>query len=242
MLKRKMTKNENTKQDKEKPNLFKKVSQAFYWFTLLVVLIVSILMLLPVLSLPGNYKAFSVTSGSMFPAIKIGDMVLTREFDHYQEGDIITFYLRDDTLPTTHRIVERLNDNGVIKLKTQGDQNEDPDLGYRYENAVTGKVLLSIPLLGFVVNFARTQLGFMLLILLPATFIIYSELNVVKKEVADFLKSEKYKEVKKKISNVLSRNKRTIEVSNSEPVVEEKSEKKVKKSTKKRNTKRKKEK
>jgi len=151
---------------------------------------------------PLGIRLFSVQSGSMEPAIPVGSLVMVRPQDSYTEGEIITVRSERSAKETvTHRIVERAEDKdiGSVSYKLKGDANEDPDPEMVPEKRVVGKVVLHIPFLGYPVGFAQSQIGFVILIIIPATIIVYSELMVIKKEFLKFFtrkKSKKNKEEK----------------------------------------------
>jgi len=63
------------------------------------------------------------------------------------------------------------------------------------EEEVLGRVLFSIPYLGFLVNFFQQPLGFILLIVVPATIIVSDEIRKISREII------KLKNKKKAISN-----------------------------------------
>lgn len=93
-----------------------------------------------------------VTSGSMSPSINIGDIVLVSlEYEHVNVGDVIVFY--DEYLGAliTHRVVD-VTSEGYI---TKGDANPQADPAIVERDAILGKVVLTIPALGWIVVFAR---------------------------------------------------------------------------------------
>jgi signal peptidase I len=120
----------------------------------------------------------------MQPSIPLGSLVLTQKQSEYQEGDVITFQNTGDTkYLITHRLknIEEL-ENGKLFI-TKGDANEDADSERVDPGSVVGKVIWALPLIGFVVSFARTQTGLIALVVIPATIIIYSEVLAIKKEL-----------------------------------------------------------
>jgi signal peptidase len=130
----------------------------------------------------------------MAPAIKAGSLVLTREQEEYGEGDIITFYqTKEREQTTTHRVhsVLRDDDIGKVEYETKGDANDTPDRGVVAANNVVGKVVFKLPYLGYPISFAKTGVGFVALVIVPAALIIYSELVSVKEEVSKNLKGKK---------------------------------------------------
>ena len=72
----------------------------------------------------------------------------------------------------THRIIN-ITDGGFI---TKGDANEDPDQWTVKRENVIGKVTFTIPYTGYTGYFVRTPIGFILLIIIPATLLIIHEI------------------------------------------------------------------
>lgn len=146
---------------------------------LAVILLVALAVLLVAarLPIPGNYKVFTVISGSMEPALKIGSMIVSAPAKDYQIGDIVTFgEISDTKVPATHRIHDIKIVDGALVYITKGDANKTPDGREVPQSEVFGKVLFSVPYLGYVLNFVRQPLGFSLIIVLPASLIVLSEL------------------------------------------------------------------
>lgn len=74
-----------------------------------------------------GFKSFVIISESMEPTIMTGDAILVKEVkqEKLRVKDIISF--QDGDSINTHRIVEILEDNGMIKYKTKGDNNKKED-------------------------------------------------------------------------------------------------------------------
>lgn len=124
-------------------------------------------------------KVFLVQSGSMEPSIMTGDVIAVKAEDFYSKGDVVTF--KDSTSRiVTHRIVEsKSGDNFVSK----GDANKDSDRESVRKDQIIGKVMIVIPKVGYLVNFSKSLPGLILLVLLPAGFLVVSELTNIAKEV-----------------------------------------------------------
>ena len=139
----------------------------------------------------GAHQSYVVLSGSMEPAISPGDVILVYRVDptRVEAGDIITFDRDGDRISTTHRVVEAIltddDPSGVIYL-TKGDANEDPDgapvggsqlVGQvpAITLPVVGTVVAVIPFIGYVVQFANTTVGFLLLVALPISLFVLNE-------------------------------------------------------------------
>ncbi|MBP9727859.1 MAG: signal peptidase I [Candidatus Moranbacteria bacterium] len=149
------------------------LAYAFY----AVVAVVALFLLSSALPIPGGIKTFVVQSGSMEPAIGTGSVVVVKPAEQYQVGDVITFGPRSKTKPpTTHRIVEVKDDGNYV---TRGDANEDTDMRTVSRYEVIGKVLFSVPFVGYAVATAQKPWGFVLIIGIPAGIIIWEELNKI---------------------------------------------------------------
>ena len=125
-----------------------------------------------------------VQSGSMTPAIKMGSVVVAKPAENYQIGDVITFgpYTRTQA-PTTHRIYDiKVTDGNPVYI-TKGDANNAPDQREITKRDIVGKVLFSIPYLGYAVDFAKKPLGFALIIIVPAALIIFDEIKNIYNEI-----------------------------------------------------------
>lgn len=170
----------------------KKIWKIGYWIIILALLLVAGSVAISVLDFPGSYKLLAVQSGSMEPVIKMGSVVMVQPADNYQKGDVITF--TDPRRPkdsVTHRIFEVKTDLGKEVFITKGDANNSPDMETVSRERVLGKALFSIPLVGFVISFAKTQMGFILMIIVPATVIVYSELMNIKNEAKKLIEERK---------------------------------------------------
>lgn len=130
-----------------------------------------------------SFRFFIVNSGSMEPTINTGSLILSQKTKDIKKNDIITFfYPLNDVKYVTHRVnaVEKVNNNEVV-YRTKGDANNTVDNGFVRAEAIYGKVLFSIPLLGYFFSFVRTTPGLTLFLIIPTTIIVYNEiLNIVK--------------------------------------------------------------
>lgn len=149
------------------------------------------------LSLP--YRLFAVESGSMRPIIKQGDLIAVKTTEStYQVGDIITFRFSNgtNTMNNTHRIVEiRTNSRGETEYITKGDFNSVTDAEPVTQDRIVGKYVAGIPFLGYPILFVQTVPGLILLIVIPATILVYEEINNIKGELS---KRRRYTQAEKK--------------------------------------------
>lgn len=169
----------------------KKIVNVVYWLVLIVIVAAAAAVVLAKFNTPLGVRVFSVQSGSMEPAIHVGSIVFVKT-GSYDVGDVITARSERNANETvTHRIVEVTDEAGTRMFKLKGDANEDPDGELVPERRVIGKVILSLPYFGRVVAFAQTQVGFVVMIVIPGTIIVYSELMNIKKEMGKMFSGKK---------------------------------------------------
>jgi signal peptidase I len=121
-----------------------------------------------------------VTSGSMTPTIPLGSVVLIRPEDpsFILPDDIVTFKSSEfPNLVVTHRVVEVSVANGERAFRTQGDANDHPDLELVMPPNLLGRVIFHLPFLGYLSGFVRTQQGWLLLVVTPASILLLIELS-----------------------------------------------------------------
>jgi signal peptidase len=125
---------------------------------------------------------FIVQSGSMEPAIKTGSVVVVIPKKRYYVGEIVTYDMGGGKKKNlvTHRIKESVGEN---EFRTKGDANGDLDPKIIGDSQIVGKVVFSIPYLGYIAGFAKSPKGFILLVIVPSTIIIYEELKFLMSEV-----------------------------------------------------------
>lgn len=167
-----------------------------YYIFVVSILLLGSLLFISAVPIFGDVQLKIVTSGSMEPAINTGSVVVIKKAESYKENDVITFSsLINRSEPTTHRIISEQIQNGELVYQTKGDANPDPDTNYTFKSSVIGKVLFSIPFLGYVLAFAREPLGFVLMIILPALAIIIDEGFSIYREIKSQAKKEEEVEV-----------------------------------------------
>lgn len=152
----------------------------------------------------------------MEPAIKVGSVIIVKNQKEYQVGNIVTVKAERNTKDTfTHRIAEIIEDKETNKIsyRTKGDANEEPDGEPITSKRVVGKVVLSIPFIGYFVAFAQTRAGLIILVIIPAALIIYSELANIKNEILKLWTANTKKKKLKIKTNV-----KTINMKSGRPV------------------------
>ena len=109
------------------------------------------------------YPMATITSGSMWPALKEGDLVFIKGVQGKNDlniGDIIVYRNNLNNTFTIHRVVEL----GEDALTTRGDANFSKETPVRYEDVV-GKTLTvfgrpaRVPNAGFITVYANKKLN-----------------------------------------------------------------------------------
>lgn len=131
--------------------------------TTLVVILVVILALLLVGARLLGLQTFVVLSGSMEPNYHVGSIIYVKEVSpqELRVGDAISFLIDENTV-ATHRIVEILPDetgSAGLRFRTKGDNNDTADSNPVHQSKVLGKVVGTIPLLGYVFDFVKHPPG-----------------------------------------------------------------------------------
>ena len=108
-------------------------------------------------------QVYTVISGSMEPNYHLGSIIYVKKVEPQtlQKGDVITFMLSENTI-ATHRIVEVIpdeNDPTVVRFRTKGDANQIEDSNPVHCKNVLGRVVGTIPYLGYVSDFVQHPPG-----------------------------------------------------------------------------------
>lgn len=153
-----------------------------------LLLAIGVFVVVSILPIKNNYKFLVVTSGSMEPTIKTGSIVFVQPAKEYIIDDIVTFKAlpdQSDSTSTTHRITKIDTDEDNVKtFTTKGDANKSTDISPVYENQIVGKYRFSVLYIGYVLAYIKTLPGLVLIIIIPATIIIYKEIENIKKEIS----------------------------------------------------------
>lgn len=112
-----------------------------------------------------GYKPFIVMSGSMETTINIGDLVIVKKVNSssIHTGDIIAF--KNGNIVISHRVKEVINDSGIYKFKTKGDNNNVADDFIVNSDAIEGIFVNKIPGLGSILLFLGKPIGLLMVIL-----------------------------------------------------------------------------
>jgi len=170
---------------------------------LVIIFSFGILVIFSFLPITGNIKLLSVLSGSMEPKIHTGSLIFIKPAGEYNVGDVVTRITEEKNVTITHRIIEKETVNGKTIFNTKGDANNVADNEKVYSEMIIGKVMINIPYLGYVVNFAKTTQGMILIIIIPAVIIVYEEILKIKKEILKaFRRKNEGKEKKESVKEL----------------------------------------
>ena len=128
-------------------------------------------------SFTGNVKARIVLTGSMSPAISVGDVIVTVPITQKvpQIGDVIAYQAKrfngENVAVFSHRIIDGDIENGFI---VKGDANKSPDPQKPKAGDILGVVLFTIPFIG---NLLTPKALFLLL---PCLFGLWLILDAMK--------------------------------------------------------------
>jgi len=140
-------------------------------------MIAILLMVFAGLSFTGNVKARIVLTGSMSPAINVGDVIVTVPITQKapQIDDVIAYQAKrfngENVAVFSHRIIGGDIENGFI---VKGDANKSPDPQKPKAADILGVVLFTIP---FVGNLLTPKALFLLL---PCAFGLWLILDAMK--------------------------------------------------------------
>ena len=154
-------------------------------------------------------KPYVVLSGSMDRVFPAGSLIFVEDIDDYQSlqvGDIITFKastnsttVSKDTI-VTHQIVNVLmskdsdGNEFLYAFETKGTENNanDPLIYHQYfETAILGKYVGHVAVVGYVINFLQSKLGFFLLIAIPLLLIIAFQMKNIIVVIRDIKREKK---------------------------------------------------
>ena len=123
-----------------------------------------------------GYKAYIITTESMKPTIKIGDVIIVEnvEEDKLKEGDVITLKKSGEII--THRIATIQEPVGDTKSRyiTKGDNNNIEDQEITEYDDIEGRKVIIIPFLGKMIMFLRNGLYGILSVVVILMICIYA--------------------------------------------------------------------
>ena len=128
----------------------------------------------------GDYRIFTIATGSMIPVYNISDVILvgSKDYDKIKIGDDLVYMGEQDTYKgkiITHRVINIENKDGTYYYTTKGVNNplEDPVVS---QNQVYGVVLYKTVFLTFFSHILNNPYGFYFLIFVPIALLIFLEI------------------------------------------------------------------
>ncbi|MEM3357308.1 MAG: signal peptidase I [Candidatus Bathyarchaeia archaeon] len=121
-------------------------NQTIYWTAIALIGVVAVWSTTGLL----GFTPTIIASGSMTPTLNPGDIaiVIATPPATIKIGDIIQYQTTAEA-PIIHRVIDKYTSGGTLWFVTQGDANNAPDDPIN-ERQIMGKVLLTIPKLGWV--------------------------------------------------------------------------------------------
>jgi signal peptidase I len=152
--------------------VLKTTKVAEYVGIVLVVLLMT-MVVLALLAPHFGWRADTVLSGSMEPALPVGCVQVTRPVnpEDIKAGDIITFRSPTNGKLMSHRVVT-VQDDQSYEFRTKGDANEDADPYLVPSQNVVGRVCFKVAHIGYVVEYLKSPIGFILLGLVGIALIV----------------------------------------------------------------------
>lgn len=130
-----------------------------------------------------SFSMYTIISPSMVPNINVYDVIVSKKVNDINTikiGDIITFISKSNLssgMTITHRVIDIIEDDGMIKLKTQGDNNLSPDPSYVNKDNLIGKVVIRIPKIGRLQRFILGSGGWLLFIVIPGLLLVFFDVK-----------------------------------------------------------------
>ena len=154
-----------------------------------------------------GWKPFIVLSGSMESEIFPGDLAIVKDvgINQLKVNDVIAF--RSEDIVVTHRIVEIKNENGAIKYKTKGDNNNSQDVGDVLPEQVEGLYKFKISKMGNLAMFMQTPTGIISCLSIPLLLLVLLHMKEIKEDRKYINeKVNKQKQMEKEIEELKKKN------------------------------------
>ena len=124
----------------------------------------------------GGRLPLIVLTDSMYPEIQSGDLIIchTIEAEDVADGDIIAFFdpAGNGTSIVTHRVVDVVEEDGMLQFRTKGDANNTEDKMLVPEEDLVGVYQKRIPGVGNVAMFMQSTTGLIVCVVLPIVALV----------------------------------------------------------------------
>ena len=145
-----------------------------------------------------GYSIYRVSSGSMSPELEVGDVILGKAVDdpmNIKVGDVVTYEGRGELsgMLITHKvIVAPYEEEGVLKLQTQGVANEIPDNPINVDRVVS-VVVKEVAFLTVFYNFFFSPWGLLAIVALIILVFIDEVIAIIRSTIGLELPKKKEK-------------------------------------------------
>lgn len=139
--------------------------------------------------MPFGFGISVVLSGSMEPELSVNDLVIVREAGSYEVGDTVVY--QDGASLVIHKIISV--DGDTVTTKGVANNTADDPVPL---SAIKGKAVAHIPFIGAAVQFLKSTVGSILLILAA---VVLFELPYLRKRKRAEEEKEKLKEEIRKL-------------------------------------------
>jgi signal peptidase I len=146
------------------PKWVVKATKVAEYVGIILVVLLMTMVVLALLAPHFGWRADTVLSGSMEPALPVGCVEVTKPVtpEDIKVGDIITFRSLTNGKLMSHRVIA-VEEDESYQFRTKGDANEDVDPYSIPSENVVGRVCFKVAHVGRVVEYLKTPIGFILL-------------------------------------------------------------------------------
>ncbi len=173
--------------------LFKYISTVISWTIFTLLLVIGVLLIYYFISVrlyathgekfEPKFSVYTVVSESMEPTIDKYDVIVNTKIDSIDDvkvNDVVTYistWQVNYGMTVTHRVIgTKTLDDGSKCLVTRGDNNTSEDPICVKKSNVIGIVRAVIPSLGRIQFFLSSSFGWLLIVLIPALYIIFKDI------------------------------------------------------------------
>ncbi len=200
-----------------KKNVFKTIFTYFYtvisWTLFIILILIGVLLIYYFIAsrmyaklgdrFEPKFSVYTIVSPSMEPTINVYDVIVNTKInsiDDVKVNDVITFISTWEVtngMTVTHRVVgSKVLDDGSKCLITRGDNNTNNDQSCVKEGNIIGITKGVIPGLGRIQFFLSSSFGWLLIVILPALYVIVKDILKIlnlSKEVQEEERAKKKK-------------------------------------------------
>ncbi len=155
------------------PKWVVKATKVAEYVGIALVVVLMTMVVLALLAPHFGWRADTVLSGSMEPALPVGCVQVTKPIktEDIKVGDIITFRSPTNGKLMSHRVTA-VEVGESYRFRTKGDANDDVDPYLVVAENVVGRVCFKVSHVGYVVEYLKTPIGFILLGLIGIALIV----------------------------------------------------------------------